>query len=149
MRVILLKNVTHIGKIHDIVEVKDGYGKNYLIKNKLAVIYTPTASDKLQQDLTNIANIDTAKRQSATSLKQKLEQITLAFKLKANQGHAFGSISLKAIINQLLEQYQIKLDKYMFEDNEQKQISLGQHVLTIRLYANIVATLRVKVSEEL
>ncbi|MDR3163866.1 MAG: 50S ribosomal protein L9 [Mycoplasmataceae bacterium] len=149
MKVILLKDVPNIGKIHDVVTVKDGYAKNYLIKNKLAVISSQTANDKLQQDLSTIASEIATKRGQAIDIKTKLEQLTLEFVLPTNHGKVFGTISTKAIIDKIQQQSNIKLDKYMFELNDQKNISLGQHQLKIRLFNDVIATLHINVNEAL
>jgi large subunit ribosomal protein L9 len=101
MKVILLKDVKGLGNVHDVVEVKDGYAKNYLFKNKLAVANTPLAQSALKQDLDVLASQEAAKLADANVLKSKLDKITLEFKLKINLGNVFGSISHKMIIDEL------------------------------------------------
>jgi large subunit ribosomal protein L9 len=147
MKIILLKDVPGLGKTHEIVEAKDGYAKNYLIKNKLAVVYTEKSKDKLSTDLANLAKIEAGKIQEAQTLKQNIENISLTFSLKANNGHAFGSISNKAIVDQLLMHHHIKVDKYMMSENKQG-LGLGQHFIQINIYKGIIATLKIDIKGE-
>jgi large subunit ribosomal protein L9 len=147
MKIILLKDVSGLGKIHEIVEAKDGYAKNYLIKNKLAVAYTENAQDKLSADLSSLAQIEAGKIQTAQALKQQIENISLTFSLKVNNGHAFGSISNKAILDQLLMHHHIKVDKYMMSENKQG-LGLGKHLIQINLYKGIIATLKIDIKGE-
>jgi large subunit ribosomal protein L9 len=145
MKVILLKDVKNVGHIHDVVEVKDGYAKNYLFKNKLAVANTTNAQQTLNSDLGILAEQETAKINAATVLKNKMDNLTLKFTLKVNQGNVFGSISHKMIIDQLFEQYQIKIDKFMIDVHNDKTYGLGRHIMTINIYKHISAKLFINV----
>ncbi|MDR0675025.1 MAG: 50S ribosomal protein L9 [Mycoplasmataceae bacterium] len=145
MKVILLKDIKGVGKIHQIVEVKDGYAKNYLIKNRLAVVNTISAQQTLKQDLSVLAQQEAVNVKLANELKNKLEQIQLEFTLKVNQGNVFGSISHKMILDELHNKYQIKIDKFMIDSHNEKTFSLGKHTLTINIYKQIVAKLPINI----
>ncbi|MDR0986034.1 MAG: 50S ribosomal protein L9 [Mycoplasmataceae bacterium] len=147
MKIILLKDVKNIGKTNDVVIVSDGYAKNYLIKNKLAVLYTQNADKKLAIDLKKLDEKEQANISNANQLKDKIEQVSLKFKLKTTNGNAFGSISYKKIIDELINK-QIKIDKYMFDSSNEKMLGLGIHHLKINLYKNVFADLKVIVEEE-
>ena len=143
MKVIFIKDLKKVAKKGEIKEVKDGYAENYLIKNKIAVAYTDKNikvlnKEKKEQDLLDQENIKTA-----TELKQKLEKLTLVYKVKTgDKDRVFGSISQKQIKESLTEKG-FKIDK--------KQItlatslaSLGFHKVEIELYKDIKAELKVQ-----
>ncbi|MDR1234485.1 MAG: 50S ribosomal protein L9 [Mycoplasmataceae bacterium] len=148
MKVILLKDVKGLGKTHDVVDVKDGYAKNYLIKNKLAVSNTTNAQVTLNKDLDILAKQEVVRVKEASELKHKLEQLSLHFTLKTNKGNAFGSISHKMIIDELHDKYQLKIDKFMVDTNDEKNLGLGRHLITINIYKKIVAKLPINIEEE-
>ncbi|GHU34766.1 50S ribosomal protein L9 [Bacilli bacterium] len=147
MQVILLKDVKGVGKQHDVVEVKDGYAKNFLLKNKLAVTYTTTARVVLDHKLDDLDKQEQTRIKAAEELKQQIEAITLSFTLKVHNGNAFGTISAKQIIDELHNKYQVKIDKFMMEEKN-KNISLGIHNILIKIYKHVTANLRVIVAGE-
>lgn len=147
MRVILLQDIKNLGKKNTIVEVKDGYGINYLIKNKLAVQATDNSMLKLDETLKELNEIDQQKRSEATKLKEQIEKINLSFSLKANKGNVFGSISTKEIIETLKQKHNIVIDKYMIQHDE-KKLLLGIHFLQLHLYKDVIAKLKINISEE-
>jgi len=148
MKVILLKDIKGIGKKSEIVNVKDGYGANYLIPNKLAVMYSERSNEILnEQKKAEAENIEKMK-QEAREVSKKLESITLEFKAKGNgEGRMFGTISTKQIEQQLKEQYKIEIDKRKIID-KQLVDHFGYTKLKIELYKGITGTITVHVSEE-
>ncbi|MDR0826091.1 MAG: 50S ribosomal protein L9 [Mycoplasmataceae bacterium] len=147
MQVILLKDVKGVGKQHDVVEVKDGYAKNFLLKNKLAVTYTSTAKVVLNKNLADLDEKEQEKVQQANALKDQIETVTLNFTLKVHNGNAFGTISFKQIIDELSNKFNIKIDKFMIEEKN-KNISLGIHNILLKIYKHISANLKVIVTGE-
>ena len=101
MKVIFIKDLKKQGRINEIKEVSDGYAINFLIKNGYAVKYTKTSGDILKKDLENKKIQDDNDKNNAINLKKKLEKIILTFKVKANDGKVFGSVSSKQIIDEL------------------------------------------------
>jgi large subunit ribosomal protein L9 len=145
MKIILLSDVKSVGKQHEVVEVKDGYAKNFLIKNKLAVAYTTNAKDVLKQDLQVLAQEEAKKIAEAEVLKEKIEKVNLLFHLKAFDNNVFGSISHKQIIDDLMEKHHIKIDKFMIDSKTEKNLSLGRYQITINLYKTIKAKLSINI----
>ena len=148
MKVILLQDVRQLGKKGDIVKVADGYGQNYLIKNKLAVLET-NATRKVVENEKQLAHEEDLKRQDdAKQLAKRLEDITLEFSLKSGKdGKTFGSVSTKQIVEQLREKYDIKIDKRKFIDAHPIG-ALGYTKLKVDLYKGIIATITVHLKEQ-
>lgn len=147
MKVILLKDVKGIGKKQQIVDVKDGYATNYLIPNKLAVMNSKKAVEILHEEQAEeAANIEKMK-QKAYEIAAKLENITLEFTAKGSgDGRMFGTISTKQIENELMQKYQIEIDKRKFQD-KQPVDHFGYSKLKIELFKGIFGTITVHVSE--
>ena len=81
MKVVLLEDVRKVGKKGDVVNVSDGYGQNFLIKNKLAVKETAGAKKILEQQKEEARLQDIENKKNAEALKEKIEGITLEFVL--------------------------------------------------------------------
>ncbi|MCD7893974.1 MAG: 50S ribosomal protein L9 [Erysipelotrichaceae bacterium] len=148
MKVILLKDVNKVGKKGEIVKVADGYGQNYLIKNKLAVLATEYGKELVDKEKKEQLEIEKQKKIDAEELKKTLENIVLEFQLSSGKdGKTFGSISTKNICEKLSKEYNIKVDKRKFIDAFRIQ-SLGYTNLKIELYKGVIATIRVHTIEK-
>lgn len=147
MKVILLQDVKNVGKKDAIVEVSDGYGRNYLIKNKLAVLLTDKSKEILSQQQQAKQQELQKQKEEAIELKDKIEKITLTFQGKAGKdGKLFGTVSTVKICEQMAKQYNINLDKRKFISKE-NITSLGTYDLKIELFKDVIATVKVKVVE--
>ena len=148
MKVILTQDVKKVGKKGDIVNVADGYGQNFLIKNKLAVLATEhgkeiVAHNKEQERLQDLEN-----KKKAEELKETLENITLEFALSSGKdGKTFGSVSTKNVAEELLKTHDIKIDKRKFVDAHPIG-ALGYTKLKVELYKGIIATINVHLKEQ-
>ena len=146
MKVVLLEDVRKVGKKGDVVNVSDGYGQNFLIKNKLAVKETAGAKKILEQQKEEARLQDIENKKNAEALKEKIEGITLEFVLKSGKdGKTFGSVSTKHIVEQL--RYDIRVDKRKFI-NAHPIGALGYSNLKVELYKGVIATIRVHLSEK-
>ena len=146
MKVILIKDVKNLGKKNDIVEVSDGYFKNFLYKKQLAVQATDQANQHLNADLTKIKAEHKLKIIDAKKLKDKIEQTQIHLHLKANNGFAFGKISQKQIIEAFKEKG-IEITKYMFSDDFEP-LKLGKFNITLNLFEDVKATFSLLITEE-
>ena len=145
MKVILLQDVKNLGKKNTIVNVNDGYFKNYLLPRKLAVIVSTASQKHLKNDLDKLAEIEKQKIDNAKDLKQKLEKLSLEVSLKSQKGNAFGSISLKQIIDEI-KKHGLEVTKFMFVNYE--PLKIGSFIIKATLYKDIVADVKVLVKEQ-
>ncbi len=142
MEVIFIKDLRGQGKKGDIKTVKDGYGENFLIKKGYAVLKTSESLAQLKKEQKEKENLKAQNMQEAKELKEKIEKITLDFKVKTGQGDkVFGSVSTKQIKDELAKE-NIKVEKNMIKLDESLS-SLGFHNVEIELYPKIVAKLKV------
>ena len=148
MKVILLQDVKKLGKKGDTVKVADGYGQNFLIKNKLAVLETDTSRKIVENEKEKAHQVDLENQAKAKELAKRIEEITLEFTLKSGKdGKTFGSISTKQVVEKLRDEYDIKIDKRKFIDGHPIG-RLGYTKLKVDLYKGIIATINVHLKEQ-
>ena len=141
MKVILLEDVKKVGKKGEIVNVSDGYGQNFLIKNGKALMATETGKKIVAQQ-------EEEKKEEAQELAKKLETIVVEFKVKTGKdGKSFDHVSTKHIAKKLLEEHGIKIDKRKFI-NAYPVGALGTTKFKIELYKGVIATINVHLSEK-
>lgn len=143
MKVILLADVKKVGKKGEVVEVSPGYGKNFLIKQNLAVLATKASLDVLAEE-EKAKELELEKeKEKALENKAKLEKIELTFAVKVGvEGKIFGSISSKQVATALLNQHKIKVDRRKFLDNG-PYTHLGVNHVRIELFKDVIATVQV------
>lgn len=148
MKVILLQDVKKVGKKGEVVKVADGYGQNFLIKNKLAVLETDTSKKIVEMQKEEQRQEDLNNKAKAEELKKTIEEITLEFTLKSGKdGKTFGSISTKHVVEELLNKHEIKVDKRKFIDPRPVG-ALGYTKLQVELYKGVIATINVHLKEK-
>ncbi|MFU0825943.1 MAG: 50S ribosomal protein L9 [Lachnoclostridium sp.] len=148
MQVILLQDVKSLGKKGEIVNVSDGYARNYILPKKLGL----EANAKNLNDL-KLQKAAEEKRQKellkeAQELGKQLENKTLEVKIKTGEGgRTFGSISSKEIAGALKTQYGLDIDKKKLQLPEPLK-TIGTHIVPVKLHPQVTAELKVKVSEQ-
>ena len=148
MKVILLENVKSLGKKGEIVNVNDGYARNFILPKKLGVEATGKNLNDLKLQKNNekkVAqeNLDAAKELAAELSAGKVE---LAIKV-GEGGRTFGSVSSKEIAVAVKDQMQFDIDKKKIQLKESIK-SLGTHIVTVKLHPEVSAELKVVVKEE-
>ena len=145
MKVILLKDVKKQGKKDQIIDVSDGYAKNFLIKQGLAVPCNTANENKLNRDIKSRKDAEEAKIKECEDIKKKLEKVTLNFKAKTGKdGKMFGSISSKQIADELKNEG-FDIDKKIISCDHNID-SLGIHIVDVELHKKVVAKVNIQVS---
>lgn len=148
MKVILMKDVKGLGKAGDLVNAKDGYARNFLLPKGLAVEATPANLKKWEEEKKAEAQRKEEEYQEALELKKKIEAITVELKAKAGEGgRLFGSITSKDIADALKAQHKIDIDRRKIEMKDNIK-SLGTTQVDVRVYAELVGKLNVKITEQ-
>ena len=146
MQVILLKDVKGQGKKDEIIDVKPGYGMNYLVKNGYAVLATKTGVQRLEKEISDRKEQEKELIASCEKIKEKLAKETLVFKVKTSKdGRVFGSVSTKQISDEL------KKKNYDIEKKINLSVplsSLGFYDVEIQLHKSVVAITKVQLVGE-
>nr|WP_076780258.1 50S ribosomal protein L9 [Lachnoclostridium phocaeense] len=148
MKVILLQDVKSLGKKGDIVEVNDGYARNFLLKTKKGVEANNKNMNDLKLHKANQDKIAQEQLEAARELGKKLEESKVTVSIKTGEGgRAFGSVSSKEIAAAAQEQLGLDIDKKKVQLKEQLK-SLGTFHVPVRLHPKVTAELTVNVTEE-
>ena len=147
MKVIFIKDVKGKGNAGDIKEVSDGYAKNYLIKNNLAVPVTNTSMNRLNEEKKAKAKKEAEEIKKNEKIKKELENKTLIFKVKtSDQNKIFGSISSKQISSELSKLgYEIDKKNIALES---PLSNLGAHIVKVNLHKKVVLNLKIELIKE-
>jgi large subunit ribosomal protein L9 len=144
MKVILLNDVKGQGKKDDIIDVSDGYANNFLIKNKLAVIYTKKSNEVLQSELEKRQKDEDALVEKYNKVKDKLNNKEIIFKVSTGkEDKVFGSISSKQISDKLNEMG-YKIDKKCIKVNGLID-TLGIHNVNVELHKKVKFIIKINV----
>ncbi len=136
MKIILLEDVKGKGKKDDIIEVSDGYGKNYLLKNKLGVLYTKGSKKVLDKEIKTRQDEEDALVNDLNKIKAKLENKNLKFKVKVgSQDKVFGNISTKQISDEL-KKMGFNIDKKLLKIDGNIDC-LGVHKVLVELHKKV------------
>ena len=139
MKVILLKDIKGTGKKDQIIEVSDGFGRNYLLPRKLAVEATNEAVNSIENSKSAAKHREDVKKNEAEQAARELKGKTVTVKVRAGEnGRLYGSITTQEIADALKAQHGVELDKRKIEV-EGKVTSVGQTSITIKLYPGVAA----------
>lgn len=143
MKMVLLKDIPGLGKTGNIKNVSDGYGRNFLLRKKLAYILNPSTEKRLKSESEKQEKTAAALKESSELLKKKIENLNLVFEVKVGEsGRAYGSITPLKILSELNKQG-INLEK---EQILVKPIKTpGDSKIKIKLHPDVEATLGISV----
>lgn len=148
MKVILKENIKSIGKKDEIINVSDGYARNYLFAKNLAVEATNSNLAKLKSKKESEQYKKDVEKEEAEKQADKMSKIRLKFKVKAGEnGKVFGGVSSKEIAEKLEKEYNIKVDKKKIELKDAIKL-LGTTNVQIKLYEGVVGIVKVDVIGE-
>lgn len=148
MKVILLQDVKSLGKKGEIVNVSDGYARNYVLPRKLGVEANSTNMNDLKLQKANADKVAQEQLDAARQLAAELETKEVVLGMKSGEGgRTFGSISSKEIATAAKTQCGLELDKKKIQLPEAIK-TLGVYEVNIKLHAKVTGKLKVKVVEE-
>jgi large subunit ribosomal protein L9 len=148
MKVILTEDLRGTGKKGETVDVKEGYGRNYLIPEGLALPATESNQKRFENIIKNLHDKKGRVLKAAAEIKEKLEEISLVIKKKAGaDGKLFGSVTHKDVADAIKETLDVEINRKSVRINEPIK-STGAHTLEIHLEQNIKATVKVEVEKK-
>ena len=140
MKVILLQDVKSLGKEGEIVNVNDGYARNFIIPKKLGV----EANSRNMNDL----KLKKSNEEKIAKENKELKAGQVALKIKVGEGgKAFGSVSAKEIVAAVKDQMGLDVDKKKIQLKETLK-TLGTHIVPVKLHPEVTAELKVEIGEE-
>ncbi len=148
MKVILSEDVKSLGKKGEVVNVSDGYARNFILKTGKGVEATPANLNTLKLQKANDEKVAQENLEAAKALGEKLAAAPVTIRIKAGEGgKLFGAIASKEIAAAVKEQYGLEVDKKKIVlDDPIKE--LGTHTVKVKLHKDVTAQLTVKVTEE-
>ena len=148
MKVILLQDVKSLGKKGEIVNVNDGYARNFILPKKMGVEATGKNLNDLMLQNNIVKKVAQEQLEAAKVLAEKLGQGKVELAIKVGEGgRAFGSVSSKEIAAAVKEQMGLDVDKKKIQLKETIK-SLGTHIVPVKLHPEVTAELKVTVKEE-
>ena len=148
MKIILLQDVKALGKKGEIVNVNDGYARNFILPKKLGLEATGKNLNDLKLQKANEEKVAQQILDEAKELGKKLEagKVELAIKI-GEGGRAFGSVSSKEVAVAVKEQMGFEIDKKKIQLKDALK-TLGTHTVSVKLHPKVTAELKVIVTEE-
>jgi large subunit ribosomal protein L9 len=147
MKVMLLKDVYKLGHAGDVKRVADGFGRNFLLPQGLAVLATPGALKQIEHIQTKASAKRTELNNEMGGVSEKLNGNTFAFSSKAGEtGKLYGSITPQMIADAINQKFSTKIERHQVE--VQPIRTLGEHKAHIRLTVDLIPTVTILVHRE-
>lgn len=147
MKVILLEDVKSLGKKGDVVNINDGYARNFILPKKLGVEANNKNMNDLKLQKAKEAKIAKEQLEEAQAFAREMEEDVVVVSIKAGEGgRTFGSVSSKEIAQSYKEQKGKEIDKKKIVLPEPIR-SFGVFEVGVKLHPKVTGTLRVKVTE--
>ena len=149
MEIILKKDVTDLGYAHDVVTVKDGFGRNYLIPQGFALLATESNKKVNAESLRQKSYKEQKTRSEAEKVLKALENITVKIGAKAGAtGKIYGSVNAIQIAEAIKEQFHYDIDRKKIHLDGESIKELGSYKATIRLHKEVQVTINFEVVGE-
>ena len=144
MKIILLQSVRGLGDPGDVVNVKSGYARNYLIPNDFAIYATKGSISQIEYQIEKSKEHEAKRIIELKDIASKLDKLTLKFELKAGEeDKLFGSVTNQMIVDNLLEQgYNIEKKDIAIPEPIK---TLGNHYINVYLHKDVESRIKVKV----
>ncbi len=149
MQVILKDDIKNLGYKDDLVDVKNGYARNYLIPKGLAVQASVSAKKVREENIKQKAYKEEKMRSEAETLAKALETITVKINVKASTtGKIFGSVNAIQISNAIKEQFNYDIDRKKIEIDGEAIKEVGNYSAKVNLFKDINVDIKLDVIAE-
>jgi large subunit ribosomal protein L9 len=147
MEVILRETIDTLGRAGQVVKVADGYARNYLLPRKLAYMATPGNLKVIEFERQSLIRKDAKQQDEATKLKEMLDKVEVVIRRKVGEADVlYGSVTNSDVADELEKKgFNIEKRKIHMDDHIKK---LGEYELPVRLFKDVVSTIKVKVEAE-
>ncbi len=147
MKLILRRDVAELGKSGQVVNVADGYARNFLIPQKMAVIASVGALRQTEKIQAAAAKQRELLNEELSGLAEQIKALELTFKAKVGEtGKLYGSITQQMIMDAINEKLQTNLDRHLLESQPLREV--GEHNVRIRLTFDLVPEVKVTVESD-
>src|SRR5213075_2249228 len=148
LRVLLMKDVENVGRAGDVKEVADGYGRNYLLRRKLAVAAGKGAEAEARRLQDAASKRETKDRNEAQGVADEIDNKTVVVRLKVGvEDKAFGSITNQDVAAALKAQHRVEIDRHKIDMKEPIR-TLGEHQVSLKLHRDVSAHVNVIVTQD-
>jgi large subunit ribosomal protein L9 len=148
VRVLLKKDVDNVGRAGDVKEVADGYGRNYLLRRKLAVAAGRGAEAEAKRLRDAAVKRETKDRTEAQAVADEIDNKTVVVRLKMGaEDKAFGSITNQDIAAAMKAQHRVEIDRHKIDLKEPIK-ALGEHQVPLKLHRDVAAHVNVIVTQD-
>ncbi len=144
MKIILMQDLKHVGKQNDIVTVTDGYARNYLFPQKLAVEAAGGALKNLQTKHALEGRRDEKVRRQADNIKEKLTDKVVTVHAKSGAGKLYGRVTTQDIADEIERQFHVKVDKRKV-NLIQPIKAAGEYEVPLKLHKDVIIGVKVAV----
>ena len=148
MEIILLQDVANLGSKDDVVIVKNGYGRNYLISQKLAILATPSSKKVLAENLKQRAHKEAKLKEEALKQAEILKSISIVIGAKTSStGKIFGSVN-NIQVAEALKEKGFEVDRKQITIKEDSIKEIGKHTAKVKFHREVVVELEFEVVAE-
>jgi len=147
MKVLLIKDVYKLGRAGDVKKVADGYARNFLIPQKMAVLATQGSLKQIEKIQAAASKQRELLNEEMAELAEQLQKMELHFTAKVGEtGKLYGSITQQMIIDAVNEQLKVNLDRHLVESQPLREA--GEHLVKIRLTYDLIPEVKILVESE-
>ncbi len=148
MKVMLVKDVENVGQAGDVKDVADGYGRNYLIPRRLAIVAGRGAEAEAKRLRDAVAKREAKERDEAQEMAELIDNKTVVVRLKVGaEDKVFGAITNDDIATALRLQHQVEVDRRKIELKDPLK-QLGEHKVPLRLHRDVTANINLIITQD-
>ena len=147
MQIILLENIMNLGKIGDLVEVKNGYGRNFLLRQGKALRASKQNIEEVNKKKDELNKKNNALKSSFKEIANKINNKTLNFNKEAKEnGELFGSIKPREVSNAFIDKLKVEISPSQI-DLKQEINKLGKYSININLHSEVAVKVTINVAK--